>query len=66
MEESNCKFLRKNPQVHLIILREWPERPKNDPPPPILRNLDNFPPGAFYSNPPPPAYDLAQKSMNKQ
>ena len=23
------------------------------PPTPILRNLDNFPPGAFYSNPPP-------------
>ena len=23
-------------------------------PPPILRNLDNFPPGAFYSNPSPP------------
>ena len=22
------------------------------PPPPILRNIDNFLPGAFYSNPP--------------
>ena len=29
----------KNPQVHLIIIREGP---KNTPPP-ILRNLDNFP-----------------------
>ena len=27
--------------------------------PPILRNLNNFPPGAFYSTPP---YNQAQKS----
>ena len=38
----------KNPQFHLIIIREWP---KNNPP--ILRNLDNFPADAFYSIPPP-------------
>ena len=25
---SNCKFWGKNPQVHLIIIREWP---KNNP-----------------------------------
>ena len=36
---------KKTLQVHLIIIREWP---KNNPPP-ILRNLDNFSPGAFYS-----------------
>ena len=36
-----ANLLGKNPQVHLIIVREWP------PPPPILRNLDNSPPGAF-------------------
>ena len=47
-EGANCKFLGKNPQVHLIIIREWPKTN-----PPILRNLDNFPPGAFYSNLPP-------------
>ena len=35
-------FLGKNPQVHLIIIREWP---KNNTP--ILRNLDNIPPGVF-------------------
>ena len=23
-EGSNCKFLGKKPQVHLIIIREWP------------------------------------------
>ena len=41
-----------NPQVHLIIIQ-----------PPILKNLDNFPPGAFYHFtrrppplPPPPHY----------
>ena len=39
---SNCKFWGKNPQVHLIIIREWP---KNNTP--ILRNLDNIPPGVF-------------------
>ena len=22
---ANCKFLGKNPQVHLIIVREWPK-----------------------------------------
>ena len=52
---SNCKFWGKNLQVHLIIIKEWP---KNTPP--ILRNLDNFPPGAFYSTPP---YNQAQKSV---
>ena len=43
---SNCKFWEKNPQIYLIIIREWP---KNNLP--TLRNLDNFPPGAFYSIP---------------
>ena len=41
-------FAKKTPQVHLIITKEWP---KNTPP--ILRNLDNFPPGAFYPTHPP-------------
>ena len=45
---SNCKFWGKNPQVHLVIIRQWP---KNTPHPPILGNLDNFPPGVFYSTP---------------
>ena len=40
-------FVEKTPpQVHLIIMREWPENN-----PLILRNLHNFPPGAFYSTP---------------
>ena len=39
-----CKFWEKNPQVHLTIIREWPNHQ-----PPILRNLDNSP-----SPPPPP------------
>ena len=39
----------KNIQVYLIIIREWP---KNTPPPFIIDNLGNFPPGAFYSTPP--------------
>ena len=42
---SNGKSFGKKPQVHLIITRELP----NNPTPLILRNLDNFPPGAFYS-----------------
>ena len=42
-------FWEKTLQVHLIITREWT---KNNPPP-ILRNLDNFSPGTFYSIPPP-------------
>ena len=44
-----ANFWEKTPQVHLIIIREWlytlPRR--------ILRNPDNFPPGEFYSIPPP-------------
>ena len=43
---SNCKFWEKNPQVHLIISKEWPK-----PPLPILTNVGNFLPGAFYSTP---------------
>ena len=39
------QILGKKPQVHLIIVREWPNLP------PILRNLDNFPHGTFYSTP---------------
>ena len=26
---SNCKFLGKNPRVHLIIIKEWPKCPVN-------------------------------------
>ena len=33
--------------IELIIIREWPKTI------PILRNLDNFPPDAFYSTPRP-------------
>ena len=36
---------------------------KEPPPPPILRNLDNFPLGAFYLTPP-TLYDSARKSNN--
>ena len=45
------QILRKNSQVHLIV------REENDLNTPILRNLDNFPPGAFYSTPHPPPYN---------
>ena len=46
-----CVYLQervgtKNPQVHLIIKKELPKNTL-----PILRNLGNFPPGAFYSIP---------------
>ena len=43
------QIFEKKIQVHLIIIRE---QPKNNPhpPPPILRNLDNFPPGAQKCN----------------
>ena len=40
------KILGKNLQVHLNIIRELPRNDSS-----ILRNLDNFPPGAFYSTP---------------
>ena len=44
------QIFEKNPQVHLIIIREWP---KNSPSHPlILRNLDDIPPGAFDPSPP--------------
>ena len=36
----------KNPQVHFIIIREWP---KNNPSP-ILWNFDSFLPGTIYSS----------------
>ena len=39
---KGANFRKKTPQVHLIIIRQWP---KNNPSP-ILRNLDNFSPGA--------------------
>ena len=38
---------KKTLQVHLIIIREWPKNHF-----PILRNLDNLSPGAFYLTPP--------------
>ena len=48
--KCKCKmqmFWKKNSQVHLIIIREWPKNSS-----PVLRNLDNSPPpGAFYSTP---------------
>ena len=46
----------KNPQIRLIIIREGPKIP----PPPILRNFDNFPPGAFYSTPSPLKLDTKE------
>ena len=45
---QNCKFLGKNPQVHLINIKEWPRNPPPPVLPPILRNLDSFSPVAFY------------------
>ena len=55
-----ANFGEKNPQVHLIIIRE---SPKNIPP--ILRNLDNSPPGSFYSTPPPPLQLGTKRVVNK-
>ena len=49
--------MEKNPQVHLIIIREW----LYTLPRPILRNRDNFPPGVFYSIPPPSPQQLGIK-----
>ena len=57
--EHNCRgsqiahFWKKNPQVHLIIVREWS---KNNFP--ILRNLGNFPPDAIYSPPIPHPFTI--------
>ena len=45
---SHCTFWEKTPQVHWIIIREWPKNTTHH----ILRNLDNFPHGAFYLPPP--------------
>ena len=42
-----ASFGKKTPQVHLIIIRKYDLKIN----PPILRNLDNFPPGTFYSSP---------------
>ena len=50
---SNWKFWEKNPQVYLIIIREWPKN--TSPPPAYLRRLDNLTSGTFYSNHPPPS-----------
>ena len=47
-EGVKLQILGKNPQINLNIIREWS---KNNLPP-HLRNLYNFPPGAFYSIPP--------------
>ena len=47
---SNCKFWEKNPQVHLVIIREWPKNNSH-----ILRNFDNFLLGAYYSTPATPS-----------
>ena len=52
-------ILEKNPQVYLIIIREWP---KNNPLALILRNLDNFPLVHFIRSPSP--YNSAQKSTS--
>ena len=47
-EGQIANFGKKNPEVYSIIIKEWL---KNNPS--ILRNLDNFAPGAFYSPPSP-------------
>ena len=44
-------------QVYLIIIREWA---KNTPLP-ILKNLDNSPPGAFYSTSTPSFLQLGRE-----
>ena len=36
---QSTDFEKKTPQIHLIIIKEWPKNTF----PPILRNLDNFP-----------------------
>ena len=50
-------FGEKTPQIHLIIIRKLPNSLT-----PFLSNPYNFPPGAFYSTPPPPR--IRHKSVN--
>ena len=54
---ADCKFWEKT-QNHLIIIREWPKNIH-----PILRNLYNFPPDAFYSTPLPPPTTIRHKRL---
>ena len=44
---SNWKFWEEAPQVHLVIIKEWPKTRFSL----ILKNINNFPPSAFYSVP---------------
>ena len=44
-----ANFGEKNPQVYLIIIREWHNPPP--PLPPYFKNLDNFHPSPFYLTP---------------
>ena len=48
LAEVELQTFGKNPQVHFIIIREWPKN--NPPPPPILWNFDSFLPGTIYSS----------------
>ena len=57
-ERCSCKFWGKTPQDYLIIRREWPI---NECPLLILKNLNDFSAGVFYSTP----YYQAQKSTFK-
>ena len=41
----NYKFRGKNPRVNLVVTRKWPKNNTHS----FSRNLDNFPPCAFYS-----------------
>ena len=54
-------FGKQTPHVHLIIIRDWPKNSPTPPPPPHLKNLDNFPPSAFYSTL--PAHTIRQKRV---
>ena len=49
----NCKFWGKKPSSSFNHYKRITYKQ----PPPILRNLDNFPPGAFYSTQPPHLYN---------
>ena len=55
---SKCKFWEKRPSHSFNCYKKndlkLPPQPPPPPPIPILRNLDGFPLGTFYSTPPSP------------
>ena len=57
---SNCKFWEKNPQVYLVILREWPKI--LTPYPPHFKKSRQFWPWCILP-PPPPFLKLATNNF---